>query len=152
MKLVEQGCEAGKHDWNVCGRSIVFEGATWRTLLGERIAKLETPCQSSCYPFSPAILILIFLSILPTDTVKTSFASLSDTVMVVKIFRSCRRDVHPIDDSRGHALPFRILLGTDCRVYSEGINVPTYTVCRELSPCHLLQYRRWAQCKSRIAS
>jgi hypothetical protein len=105
----------------------------------KRIAKLE-PDPLPKLLFN-SYFILITLSTLSKDIVKTSFASPSDAMMVVKFFRSCRRDVHPIDDSRGHALPFRILLGTDCRVYSE-VNVPTYTVCRVSGPCRLLQYRR----------
>jgi hypothetical protein len=118
MKLVEQGCEAGKHDWNVLWKEYVKEPRGGPCLVSASPSLRPTPCQSSCHPSSSAILILVFLSTLSTDAVKTSFASLSDIKMVVKFFRSCRRDVHLIDDSRGHALPFRILLDTDCRVYS----------------------------------
>jgi hypothetical protein len=69
----------------------------------KRIAKLE-PDPLPKLLFNPYF-ILITLSTLSRDIVKTSFASPSDAMLVVGFFRSCRRDVHPIDDSRD--MPFR---------------------------------------------
>lgn len=102
------------------------------------VAKQEAPCQHA------SLFGRLTVSTLPTDIAKTSLSSVSlpsTAIMFVTLFCSCRLDICRTDDSRKHGLPSRILLDTNCRMYSWGIAMPTYTVRRDFDPC-LSQYRR----------
>lgn len=103
------------------------------------VAKQEVPCQQH-----PSLLGHLTVFLLPTDIAENTLSSLlllSNVTILVDSFCPCRWDIRRIDDSREHALPFRILLDADCRMFSWGIAMPTSTVCRDFGPC-LSQYRR----------